>query len=152
MSWDLIVFAADTSTTTGPSGAAHLPDDFEPTVIGTAADVRRVISEIFPDADWRDPGLGTLDGDGFSFEIALEPEGPVASFTIVTRGDATGAAVLLKDRTGWQMIETGGGSWLGEAQAAEAGRAKAAGYLADAAGRHRPSKGESLLSRLLFRR
>ena len=151
MSWDLIVFADDTPTTTGPSGAAHLPDDFEPTVIGTAADVRRVISETFPATDWRNPGLGALDGGGFSFEIALEPEGPVTSFTIVTRGDAAGAAVLLRDRTGWQMIETGGGTWLGKARAARAGRAKAAAYLADAAGRHRPSKGRSLFARL-FRR
>jgi|GEM_PF-5236530 len=151
MSWDLIVFAADTPTTTGPSGAAHLPDDFEPTVIGTASDVRRVISEIFPATDWRDPGSGTLDGNGFSFEIALEPAGPVTSFTIITRGDATDAAVMLRDRTGWQMIETGGGTWLGKARAAEAGRAKAAAYLTDAVGRNRPSKGRSLFQRL-FRR
>ncbi|SEN96353.1 hypothetical protein [Palleronia pelagia] len=151
MSWDLIVFAAGTPTTTGPSGAAHLPDDFEPTAIGTAAELRRVISDIFPATDWSNPGLGVLDRDGFSFEIALESDGPVTSFTIFTRGDATGAAGLLRDRTGWQMIETGGGSWLGEAQAAEAGRAKAADYLTDAAGRHRSSKGRSLFSRL-FRR
>ncbi|OYU17241.1 MAG: hypothetical protein CFE34_16745 [Rhodobacteraceae bacterium PARR1] len=71
MSWDLVVFAADTPMGVDDAGHARFDDDFSPSPLGTQDEVRGTLSQVFPALDWADPTWGQLEGDGFSIEVAL---------------------------------------------------------------------------------
>ena len=109
--------------------------------MGSEAEIRRQISDIFPDTDWTDPHWGVVIGEGFTFEFSLNGLARTNSFGIHARGAATGAALRLMAAT----------RWLNLAEDPDAGRRKHKAYVDKILAAQNDPKPPSLLARL-FRR
>ncbi|MAZ21706.1 hypothetical protein [Roseovarius sp.] len=151
MSWDLIVFSADTPLRMDAEGVAEFADHWTPPPMGSEAEIRRQISDIFPDTDWTDPHWGVVIGEGFTFEFSLNGLARTNSFGIHARGAATGAALRLMAATGWRLLDVSTTRWLNLAEDPDAGRRKHKAYVDKILAAQNDPKPPSLLARL-FRR
>ncbi len=82
MSMDYIFFTAEGL----PTDARFPPVDWEFPVMGEADDVREMISEVLPEVDWTDTGLGLYEGDDFVLEFGVEDVGDIESVGMRANG------------------------------------------------------------------
>ena len=109
MSWDVLILAVPP----GIRSVADLPDGFDPS-LGPLPDVHRVIENLFPTINLRDPAWGVLVGDTYSLEFNIGKEDPCRSIMLHVRGDesAIGPIRTLCDRTGWRALDMSAGELL----------------------------------------
>ncbi|MEO3415894.1 hypothetical protein AAFO92_14660 [Roseovarius sp. CAU 1744] len=148
MSWDLIVFSADTPINSDQSGIASFEDGWEAADIGAQPDVRQAISRAFPDTDWSDPRWGVLVGATFSFEFSLGAKEQVNTFSIHSRGDATPAVMQLIAETDWKVLDVSTTKWLNQSADPDEGRQKFQNYLDTVIEKHYEPQRRGLLARL----
>lgn len=122
MSWDLIVFAADTPMTCDDNGVATFADDWEPSVLGPLAEIQQSISTVLPGVEWSDPTSGLLVADDYALEFSLGSAEQTNTFGIQARGEATAALLHLVDATGWKILDVSSTTWLNLAPDPDAGR------------------------------
>ncbi len=151
MSWDFVVFAADTPMNTDEEGAAIFPNDWAPSAIGTLTDIRRNLSAMFPTLNWSDTPNGVLTGDDFALEFLLETSETVTSFSIYARGNATQTLLQIIRDTNWRLLEIASSEWLNLAQDPDKGRRQFQEYLNTVAKTHYPPAKRGLFARLLGR-
>lgn len=129
MSWDLIVFAAETPLCCDAEGVASFADHWEPPFMGEAEAVSQRISKVFPDTDWSDPTWGVVLGETFALEFSLGALHKTNTFGIHARGEATGAALRLAEATGWRLLDVSTTRWLNLSDDPDASRRAYQTYL-----------------------
>jgi hypothetical protein len=72
----------------------EIPSDFKPASIGKRAIVIDKIRSIVPSANFSNPSWGTIDGEGWSIEINICPEGECSGFAFHVRGGDAAVAVV----------------------------------------------------------
>jgi hypothetical protein len=94
MSWDISVQNLPESALT----VADIPHDFRPNTLGLRSDIIAKIKEVVPEADFRDPAWGRIEGQDWSIEINIGDSEVCDSFMFHVRGSAepvgTIAAIL----------------------------------------------------------
>lgn len=93
-----------------------IPGDWEPPSLGSAGEVREVLSRQLPGIVFDADGRGSYDGPGFHMGVPL-PATEFETTQMVTLfvhggGDAPGAALAVTEALGARAIETGSGGWL----------------------------------------
>ncbi|MFL5733038.1 MAG: hypothetical protein ACJ78Q_07525, partial [Chloroflexia bacterium] len=76
MSWDVMVFDFNGP----PPDLNEAPPDYQPPVMGSAAQVRERISAHLPGVDWSDPTWGDYLGEGFTIEFNMGRRETIDSF------------------------------------------------------------------------
>jgi hypothetical protein len=82
MSWDISIQDLPANAAT----VADIPDDFKPRLLGPRSDVIARVREILPDANFRDPSWGILEGGDFSIEFNMGSEEICDGFMLHIRG------------------------------------------------------------------
>jgi len=106
MSWD--IFVQDL-----PKGAktiTDIPRDFKPMNLNLKRDeIIKIITEVFPKADFKDKTWGRLDGDDFSIEINLGDKEYVDGFALHVRGSNSAVPIVDKilHRLGVRAVSSG---------------------------------------------
>jgi hypothetical protein len=100
-----------------------MPEDWRGDMLGTAAEVRGMISACLPEVDWSDLTWGSYEGDGFSFEFNVGRKDPIAGFMVHVRGGGGAVAALLQlaDRWDWYLLDCSQGEWLHHCSDIDAG-------------------------------
>lgn len=89
MSWTVCVF--------GPGERPNLADQqWDPSPLGTIAEVHSRIDSHLPGVDWSDPTWGFYAGDGFTFEFNVGSEEPIQVVSVHVRGGGNAIADLLR--------------------------------------------------------
>ncbi len=148
MSWDLIVFSADTPINSDEEGVACFTDNWEAPDIGAQADLRQSLSKVFPKTDWSDSTWGILDCDNYSFEFSLADEEQVNTFSIHARGDATPLVLRLIDETDWKVLDVSTTKWLNQSTDPDEGRRQFQSYLNTVVEKHYKPKKRGLFARI----
>jgi len=119
MSWEVFVLAAKEP----PPPFDELPRDWDGESLGTARQVRELISRCLPATDWTDPTYGRFEGDGFSFSFGIRDEDPNMGFMIRVcgGGDVLTPLRALAEGTGWYLLDISKGEWLHHSEDFEAG-------------------------------
>ena len=114
MSWDVSFFALPDP----PPTMAEMPKDWQGMPLGSLADIRSAISDVFPTTNWSDPHWGLHDGAQYFLEFNLGDDDPSEGFTVHVRGagEAAEAVMKLADETGWYALDTTQNEWLHIAQ------------------------------------
>ena len=110
MSWDVLILKFDGS----PPSLDELPDDFKPTELGMADQVRVLISHCLPTVDWSDLSWGMFDGGNFTIEFNLSSKDSVDSFMLHVRGngDAVPTVVNICRPNGWSAYDVSTGKFI----------------------------------------
>ncbi len=82
MNMDYIFFNAEGL----PTDARQPPGDWEFPLMGEADDVREMVSEVLPGADWSDPERGLYEGEDFVLEFRIEDVGDIESMGMTAHG------------------------------------------------------------------
>ena len=135
MSRDVFIFAAGIETRQDDGGQAVFAEDFQPLVIGTAGEVRRAISAVWPATDWTDPTLGRLRTRDYGIEIGLGREAEINQIMVMCHGVPDRALGALRQATDWQMFDTATGGWMREVADVETGTRAFRGFLSRILGR-----------------
>jgi hypothetical protein len=151
MSWDLIVFAADTPMEADSDGVASFADGWTSSDIGTLLEAQRSISSVFPAVDWSDPTWGLLIDDSFSFEFSLGSEKQINTFSIHARGEATPAVMEIVATTGWRILDVSTTTWLNNSSDPDEGRRQFQSYLDTVVEQHYKPDGRGFLARIFGR-
>jgi hypothetical protein len=103
VSWDVLIMRVPD----GVKRAADLPEDFDHR-LGTSAEVRSRLLEIFPRLDLCDPARGYLEGDHYSIVFSLGSEDPCEAIMLHVRGGEGSVAPVetLCRATGWGAFDT----------------------------------------------
>lgn len=151
MSWDLIVFAADTPMEADSDGVATFADGWTSSDIGTLLEVQRSISSAFPEVDWSAPAWGLLIGNSFSLEFSLGSEKQINTFSIHARGEATPAVMEIVAATGWKILDVSTTTWLNNSSDPDEGRKQFQGYLDTVVEQHYKPARRGFLARIFGR-
>jgi hypothetical protein len=105
MSYDVFIFKFPESY----SSVSLLPQDLEAEPLGSAAQVRAAIDQVFDGTNWNDPTWGLWHGDLGSIEFGVGQENPVSCLALHIRAhDAVMAGVVsLCRENGWQAMDGG---------------------------------------------
>lgn len=112
MSWDVVVFDFDGNP---PEDAFALPEDYEFADLGPTDTVRSAITAHFSDTDWSEPGIGLVEGDGWSIEFLIGEDthvGALMSWKVRGSGDPVTPIVELCKAEGWSPLDTSSGTFL----------------------------------------
>lgn len=151
MSWDLIVFAADTPMNSDSDGIASFAENWTSPNIGMLPEVQQSIALIFSEVDWSDPIWGILVGNSYSLEFALGSAEQINTFSIYARGEATPAVMQLANITGWKILDVSTMTWLNQAIDPDVGRRQFQSYFDTVIEQHYKPKKRGFLSRILGR-
>lgn len=104
MSWDVMVLNFSGKP---PEDLEELPEDQNADPLGSAEEVRDLISHALPGVDWSDPTWGIYTGDEFSFEFNTGKEDPIESLMVHVRGNGHPIPSLLKfaNPNKWSLID-----------------------------------------------
>ncbi|MGL4302532.1 MAG: hypothetical protein ACRCS5_07485 [Sphingomonas sp.] len=85
----------------------EIPDDFQPSSLGTRQALIGKIQEIFPTADFNNPGWGIIDGQGWSIEVNIGPETECNGIMLHVRGGegAVEAVTAIFDHLQFRAID-----------------------------------------------
>ncbi|MFG2051180.1 hypothetical protein ACGFIW_27590 [Micromonospora sp. NPDC048935] len=110
MSWDVFIFDAPPDATS----VDELPQDSNPSPLGTGSDIRRCLRENFPDLDLTDPAWGQLIGPTWSIEFNIGSDDPVHSIMLHVRGGGDVLAVIARivAVVGGRALDTSTGEFL----------------------------------------
>ena len=129
LSWDLIVFAADTPLMSDADGAVAFPEGWEPSNLGALSEIQDGISQSFLYVDWMEPTWGLVKAVSFSIEFSLGKDDQRQTFGLHARGQATAAVLHLIDTTGWRILDVQTGKWLNGSPNPDEGREQFQSYL-----------------------
>ena len=103
MSWDIIVQDLPGDALT----VADIPDEFQPSPLGSRSDLIAKICEIVPDANFADPSWGIVEGNDWSIEISIGDDEVCQSFAFHVRGggDAVGTVAAILDHLKLRAID-----------------------------------------------
>lgn len=92
MSWDISIqdLPADAKT------VADIPDDYQPSPLGPRSEVIARIQQILPNADFKDPTWGNLDGGDFSIEFNMGADEICDGFMLHVRGGGNAMATVAR--------------------------------------------------------
>jgi hypothetical protein len=104
MSWDVVVLNYGDSP---PADVEEMGDAGEPDPLGSAAAVRKLISDHLDGVDWSDPTYGVYRGDGFTIEFPIRDNDPVDSLMLHVRGggDPIAALLLFAQPNNWTLFD-----------------------------------------------
>ena len=109
MSWDVVFLGL-------PAGVGALADlgDQDLVPLATRAEVMAALTRAAPDADWRDPTWGQIEGAGFSIEVSVGDDDPVASVMLHVRGGdgALGVIAAIAEALGRAPVDCSDGTLL----------------------------------------
>ena len=111
MSWDLLIFHPPE----GATAVDEIPNDFDPPVLGPAADVRQRLLERVPGLDLSDPTWGQLSGPTWSIEVNIGRKDPIRSIMLHVRGggdDALPVISLIGEALGARVLDISTGDFL----------------------------------------
>ena len=110
MSWD--IFAMDFPRDV--KSVKDMPDDYEPGPIGKRSEIIASILEVAPSADFSDPCLGKLDGDGWGMDISTGHDEicSCVTFHVYGGGDAAIMVSAILTKLNLRAVETGTGDFF----------------------------------------
>lgn len=110
MSWDVSLYKFSQRYRT----VAEIPDDEQPSDLGSLREVQAAVTSVFPETDWTDPRWGIFDSAIGSIEFNVGKDDPVKSLGLHVRaGDGiVDGILLLCEQMDCQAIELGDGSFL----------------------------------------
>lgn len=110
MSWDVLLLRAAPEI----RSIDELPNDYSGESLGTPTEVAKILRELFPHIDLRDPAWGVLEHEEYSIEFNIGDEVPCTSVTLHIRGpeSAIEPLRLLCKRTGWLAFDTSDGELI----------------------------------------
>ena len=123
MSWDVSVHRFSRVYTS----IADIPGDEQCLPLGSRAEVRALISQVFPGTDWSDPSWGIYSFDGGSVEFNLgkaeTTDGSMLHFMLHVRAsdEIVASIVALCQKNNWQAIDTSTGGFLEQSSDPAAG-------------------------------
>ncbi len=114
MSWDIHI-----SDFPNVATIEEIPDDFQPSSLGTRQALIEKIQEIFPTADFNDPAWGIIDGQGWSIEVNIGPETECNGIMLHVRGSegAVEAVTAILDHLQFRAIDLQTGDFFEPRQA-----------------------------------
>jgi len=114
MSWDIHI-----QDFPEVNSIADIPDDFEPSSLGSREALIAKIKDAFPSADFKDPSWGLIDGDEWSIEVNIGPNTECGGIMLHVRGGdgAVAAVEAILDRLGLRAIDLQTGEFF-DAQSA----------------------------------
>ena len=71
-----------------------IPNDFQPTPIGTRSQIIQKIKEVVPEADFTNPAWGHITGDGWSIEVNIGDSEECMGFAFHVRGEDEACGVV----------------------------------------------------------
>lgn len=91
MSWDIFIanFPADIAS------VKDMPEDFKISPLGPRSEVIARIQELLPEADFKNPTWGVLDGKDFSIEFIMGHEEICKTFALFVRGGGSTAMTIV---------------------------------------------------------
>jgi hypothetical protein len=103
MSWDLMVFRPDGP----PIPIDEIPGDYQFPEMGSASEVRGMISTYLPGIDWSDPTWGVYRGEGFIIEFNMGSGEVLDGILLHVRGGghAVGSIVRFVKPNGWVALD-----------------------------------------------
>jgi hypothetical protein len=90
MSWDIFVQEIPPAAET----LDDMPDDYQPVSIGKRTQIISAIQEILPDADFRNPAWGIIDGPDHSLDVNMGDKEDLKGFAFHVRGGGNAALVV----------------------------------------------------------
>ncbi|MGR3837331.1 MAG: hypothetical protein ACU0A2_03165 [Cognatishimia sp.] len=151
MSWDLIVFSAETPMNCDDDGVATFADNWEALSIGGLPEVQQSISTALTGVDWSDPTWGLLVGESYALEFSLGSVEQTNTFGIHARGEATAAVMQLIGATGWKILDVSTTKWLNLSTDPDEGRRQYQDYLDIVIERHYKPKKAGFFARIFGR-
>ncbi len=82
MSWDISILDLPADAVT----IKDIPSDFKPNPLGARSELIVRIQELLPEADFKDPSWGILDGGDFGIEFNMGREEICGGFMLHVRG------------------------------------------------------------------
>lgn len=119
MSWDVVVFNFGG---VAPPRLEEI-DESKMLPLGTAADVRRQISDLLAGVDWSDPTWGVYGENGFSIEFNVGEADPLSHIMLHVRGggDAIAAIARFARPLGWCALDCSTSEFLDFENPSQAG-------------------------------
>ena len=92
MSWDISLFNAPPEIS-----IEEIPRDYEPSPLGSVAEVLSRLQAAFADLDLSDPTWGDLERSGWSIEFNIGSEDPVSSIMLHVRGGGDDVVQVVRE-------------------------------------------------------
>ena len=105
MSWDVVIMNFGKKRPSSPEEIWETPTR----PLGTAAQVRKRISQALPEVKWEGPNWGVYtDGKDLSLEFSVEGKSKIEEVIVHARGggDAIGALLKIANANGWSLLDT----------------------------------------------
>lgn len=133
MSWDVSLYKFSRNYAT----LDEIPDNEQPSALGTRGEVQAAIAAVFPGTDWKDPVWGIFESAIGSIEFNVGQEDPVRSITLHVRAqdEIVDGILELCSQEGWQAIDLTSSTFLERAASPASGLRKWRSYVARVLGR-----------------